>query len=100
MIKRSHGYFTPAFVQGLFFAILYKTGFDISASGLTVMIVNAFEPIMSEQLAIHLPVIAYLSHFILLLSLVGVLWHHGIKGLIVYIVIIVASFVLFISMLQ
>jgi len=58
MLKNTHGYFIPAFVQGLFFAILSKTGFDISASGLTVILINAFEPVMPEQLAVHIPIVA------------------------------------------
>ncbi len=43
-VKRTHGWIFGAFVGGLFYAILTRTGIDISLSGIGLTIFSAFEP--------------------------------------------------------
>lgn len=98
MIQSTHSYFVPAVAQGLFFTILSKTDIDISSSGISLILLKSFEPIMPKQIAVHLPTIELVLYFVPLLSLIGVIYHHGKYGLIGYVVIVVISFVFFISM--
>ncbi|MGY5148635.1 MAG: hypothetical protein ACW9W3_01060 [Candidatus Nitrosopumilus sp. bin_68KS] len=98
MINSSHSYFLPAVAQGLFFVILSKTGIDISPSGISLILLKVFEPIIPEQIVSYLPTIEFALYFAPLLSLIGVIYHHGKYGLVGYVAITVVSFVFFSSM--
>ena len=98
MIKKTHGFFVPAIVQGLFFAILSKTGIDLSPSGVGLTLLKAFEPIIPEQYTIHLPNLELILYFVPLLGFIAVYIHHGKYGLLAYFAIIIGSFLFFTSM--
>ena len=95
MMKKTHGFFVPAFVQGLFFAILSKTGIDLSTSGVGLILLKSFEPIIPEQYESYLSNFELILYFIPLLGFIAVYIHHGKYGFIAYFVIIIGSFLFF-----
>jgi len=88
-----HAFFLPAFANGLFLAIISKTGIDISPAGLGLRIFSGLQPYVTEQnvmifrfAEIVLFVLPWLSYFIVFAKF-------GVKGLIVFTAIVVASYV-------
>ena len=92
MINPTHSYFSAAFMEGLFLAILTKTGIDISPSGIGLTILSFLESYVTEQNRIYFNITEGVLYILPLLGFLAVYIHHGRTGLIVYGVIIVASY--------
>jgi hypothetical protein len=93
MISLHHTLFIPAFMNGLFFAIITKTGIDVSPSGIGLMIFDAFQPYVTEQ---NVVIFRFAELMLLVLpwiSIVVIVIRFGIKGLVAYGVIIALSYV-------
>ena len=90
-----HALFFPAGFNGLFLAIATKTGIDFSPSGIGLMIFHVFQPFVNEQ---NISIFRTVEITLLLLpwvSYVVVVIKFGVKGLIVFGVILLASYVIF-----
>ena len=92
MVNSTHSYFSAAFMEGLFLAILTKTGIDISPSGIGLTILSFLEPYVTEQNRIYFNFTEVVLYVLPILGFIAVYTHHGRAGLIVYGVIIVASY--------
>ena len=92
MTSPYHVLFIPAFANGLFLAIVTKTGIDISPTGIGLMIFDVFKPYVTEQ---NVGVFRFAEIFLLIfpwICLVIVVLKFGIKGLIIYGLITLGSF--------
>ena len=89
-----HALFIPAIINGLFLAIVTKTGIDISPTGIGLMIFGILQPYVNEQNVTIFRVVEFTLFFLPWISLVIVVIRFGVKGLIVYGVIVLASFVI------
>lgn len=92
-----HALFIPAVINGLFFAIMTKTGIDISPAGLGLRVFDALQPYVTEQ---NVTIFRYTEMFLLILpwiSFIVIVIKFGINGLIAYGAIIVISYVLILS---
>lgn len=89
-----HAFFLPAFANGLFLAIITKTGMDISPAGLGLRIFSALDPYVTEQ-NVMIFRFAEIGLFILpWLSYVVIFLKFGLRGLIVFTAIVVGSYIL------
>lgn len=80
-------------MSGLFFAIIARTGIDVSPSGIGLMIFDTFQPYVTEQ---NVTIFRFAEVVLLVLpwiSLVVIVIRFGIKGLIAYGIIITLSYV-------
>lgn len=87
-----HALFLPAFASGLFLAIVTKTGIDISPAGLGLRIFSVLQPYVTEQNVMIFRFAEIILFILPWLSYVVVFVKFGVKGLIVFTVIIVASY--------
>ena len=92
IVNPTHSYFFGAFAEGLFLAILTKTGIDISPSGVGLTILSFLESYVTEQNRIYFNIVEVILYFLPFLGFLAVYIHHGRYALIVYGVIIVASY--------
>ena len=93
MTSRYHVLFIPAFANGLFLAIATKTGIDISPTGIGLMIFDVFKPYVTEQ---NVEIFRFAEIFLLIfpwIFLVIVVLKFGIKGLIIYGLITLGSYI-------
>ena len=89
-----HAFFVPAFANGLFLAIVTKTGIDVSPAGLGLRIFGTLEPYVTEQ-NVMLFRFAEIALFVLpWLSYVVIFLKFGFRGLIVFTVIVMGSYIL------
>ena len=89
-----HTLFIPAIVNGLFFAIITKTGIDVSPSGIGLMIFKTLQPYVTEQNVIIFRFMELLLFFLPWISLIVIVVRFGIKGLIVYGIMVALSYVI------
>jgi hypothetical protein len=90
-----HALFLPAGFNGLFLAIATKTGIDFSPSGVGLMIFYFFQPFVNEQ---NVSIFRSVEIILLLLpwiSYVIIVIKFGVKGFVVFGIIILVSYVLF-----
>ena len=92
-VRTSHSFFSAAFLEGLFLAILTKTGIDASPSGIGLTILSFLEPLVTDQNRIVFNIAEVVLYVLPLLGFLAVYIHHGKLGLVAYGVIIVASYV-------
>lgn len=90
-----HALFLPAIANGLFLAIIIKTGIDISPTGVGLMIFDAFEPLITEQnvgifrfAEIVLMILPWIFYLVVVIKF-------GVRGLIIYGIITIGSLVFF-----
>lgn len=90
-----HALFLPAGFNGLFLAIATKTGIDFSPSGIGLMIFDIFQPFVNEQnvslfrsVEIMLLLLPWISYVIVVIKF-------GVKGLVIFGIIFLVSYVLF-----
>lgn len=92
MVNLTHSYFFGAFAAGLFFAILTKTGIDISPTGIGLTILSFLEPYVTEQNRIYFNITEIVLYILPFLGFLAVYIHHGKYGLMAYGVIIGVSY--------
>ena len=94
-VKHTHGWIFGAFVGGLFYAILTRTGIDISPSGIGLTILGAFESSVNEQSRIFFNIAEITLYIIPVISFLAIWYHHGRNGLIAYVVVMILSYAFF-----
>ncbi|AJW71753.1 hypothetical protein [Nitrosopumilus adriaticus] len=94
-VKRTHSWIFGAFVGGLFYAILTRTGIDISPSGIGLTILRAFEPYVIEQSRIVFNIGEIVLYAIPVISLLAIWYHHGRNGFIAYVIVMILSYAFF-----
>ena len=87
-----HALFFPAVINGLFLAIVTRTGIDISPTGIGLMIFRILQPYVNEQNVLVFRVVEFILFFLPWISLVLVVIRFGVKGLVAYGAIILASY--------
>lgn len=92
MVSFYHALFVPAFMNGLFFAIITRTEIDVSPSGIGLRIFDVLQPYVTEQNVTIFRFAELVLFFLPWISLVVVVFRFGIKGLIVYGIIIGISY--------
>ena len=92
MVSFYHAFFLPAFANGLFLAIITKTGIDISPAGIGLRIFSSLQPYVTEQNVMILRFAEIVLFILPWLSYVIVFLKFGVKGLVVFTVIVVASY--------
>ena len=92
MVSFYHAFFLPAFANGLFLAIITKTGIDISPAGIGLRIFTSLQPYVTEENVMILRFAEIVLFVLPWLSYVIVFLKFGVKGLIVFTVIVVASY--------
>ena len=90
-----HAFFLPAFANGLFLAIVTKTGIDISPTGVGLMIFDGLQPLVNEQNV----AIFRISELVLLIIpwifYLAIVIKFGVKGLIIFGAITLGSYIFF-----
>lgn len=85
-----------AFLEGLFLAIQSKTGQDVSPSGIGLLILDAFEPLITPEIR---PQIEFYKILIIIIPFAFTAWGIAVvgwkKGLIIFIPILIGSYLLF-----
>lgn len=94
-VKRTHGWILGAFVGGLFYAILTRTGIDVSPSGIGLNLLSVFEPWITEQSRIVFNIAEIFLYTFPVISFLAIWYHHGRNGLVAYVVVIILSYVFF-----
>ena len=95
MASSYYALFIPAFANGLFLAIATKTGIDISPTGIGLMIFDVFKPYVTEQ---NVGIFRFAEMFLLIFPwvfLLIVVLKFRIKGLIIYGLITIGSYIFF-----
>ena len=87
-----HAFFIPAFANGLFLAIVTKTGINISPAGIGLRIFAVLQPHVTEENVMILRFAEIVLFILPWLSYVVVFLKFGIKGLIVFTIIVVGSY--------
>jgi len=93
-----HAFFVPAVINGLFLAIITKTGINISPAGIGLRVFDALQPFVTEQ---NVVIFRFMEIFLLILpwiSYIVIVVKFGIKGLIAYGAIIVISYGIILSL--
>jgi|APSaa5957512535_1039671.scaffolds.fasta_scaffold03904_9 hypothetical protein len=87
---------TAAFWEGLFLAVNYKTGHDVSPAGIGNTILTAFEPLIGEQSEGIVTIVKIILVILPWLSVFLVIEKFGlIKGGIIFVGVTIVSFILF-----
>ena len=94
ILSLTHGYFSGAIIQGIFFAILTKTGIDVSPAGIGLTILKFLEPHVTEVNRIYYNYFELFLYALPFLGFVAVIFYHGKIGLVVYIGIIIGVYLL------
>lgn len=94
-IKRTHSWISGAFLGGLFYAILTRTGIDISPSGVGLKILSTVEPLVTEQSKIIFDIAEMFLYIFPVISFLAIWYHHGRNGLMAYVVVLILSYALF-----
>lgn len=97
MASLAHGLFIPAIFNGLFLAIMTKTGIDVSPAGIGVIIFDFLQPYVNEQNVTIFRYSEIILFFLPWVSFVIIVIRFGLKGLIAYGAIIVISYFLILS---
>lgn len=92
MVSLYHALFFPAIINGLFLAIVTRTGIDISPTGIGLMIFGVLQPYVNEQNILIFRIVEFILFFLPWISLVIVVIRFGVKGLIIYGIIIMVSY--------
>lgn len=90
-----HALFLPSVFNGLFLAIATKTSIDFSPSGIGLIIFDIFQPFVNEH---NVSLFRSVEIILLLLpwiSYVLVVIKFGIKGLVIFGIILLVSYVIF-----
>ncbi|NJK77913.1 MAG: hypothetical protein HC944_02940 [Nanoarchaeota archaeon] len=90
-----HALFIPAILNGLFLAIATKTGIDFSPSGIGLIIFDVFQPFVSEPNVMFFRGIEIILLLLPWISYVLVVIKFGIRGLVVFGIILLMSFGIF-----
>lgn len=90
-----HVLFLPAGFNGLFLVIATKTGIDFSPSGIGLMIFDIFQPFVNEQNVFVFRSVEVILLLFPWISYVIVVIKFGVKGLIVFGIILLVSYALF-----
>ena len=93
-----HALFVPAVINGLFLAIITKTGINISPAGIGLRVFDVLQPFVTEQ---NVAIFRFMEIFLLILpwiSYIVIVVKFGIKGLIAYGAIIVISYGIILSL--
>ncbi|EGG43072.1 hypothetical protein Nlim_0027 [Candidatus Nitrosarchaeum limnium SFB1] len=64
-----HALFFPAIINGLFLAIVTRTGIDVSPSGIGLMIFGFLQPYVNEQNVLIFRVVEFILFFLPWISL-------------------------------
>lgn len=91
-VNPTHSYFSAAFVEGIFLAVLTKTGIDSSPSGVGLTILSFLESYVTEQNRIYFNIFEVILYILPFLGFLAVYIHHGRTGLIAYLLIIIGSY--------
>ncbi len=91
-LNPTHGFFSGAFAAGLFYAILTRTGMDVSPSGLGLTILGFLEPYVTEQNYNIFKIVEVILYILPLLGFIAAYVHHGKTGLVVYGAIIIGTY--------
>ena len=94
-VKYTYSWILGAFVGGLFYAILTRTGIDVSPFGIGLTILSAFEPLVTEQNRIVFNIGEMVLYIFPVISFLAIWYHHGRNGLIAYVVVIILSYLFF-----
>jgi len=87
-----HVLFFPAFANGLFLAIITKTGFDITPAGIGLRVFDILQPYVNEQ---NIMIFRFAEIILLILPwifLVVIVKKFGIRGLIIFGIITFGSY--------
>ena len=97
MVNPANGFFTGAFAEGLFLAILTKTGIDTSPSGIGLTILKFLGPYVNDKNKLSFTIIEIFLYVLPFFGFLAVYVHYGRNGLIIYGGIIIASYVFVLS---
>ena len=89
-----NGFFSGAVIAGFFYAILTRTGMDFSPSGLGLSLLGFLEPHVTEQNQNIFKIAEVILYILPLLGFIAAYIHHGKTGLVVYLGIIIATYLL------
>ena len=92
MVSLYHAFFLPAFANGLFLAIVTKTGIDISPAGIGLRIFGILQPYVTEQNVMVFRFAEIILFILPWLSYIVVFLKFGVKGLIGFTIIVVISY--------
>ena len=90
-----HALFLPAGFNGLFLAIATKTGIDFSPIGIGLMIFDIFQPFVNEHNVFLFRAVEVMLLLFPWVSYVIVVIKFGVKGLVIFGIILLVSYALF-----
>jgi len=100
MSTRLGVFITSAFAEGLFLAIYTKTGENVSPAGLGLRIFGFLEPIATEKTVWILQFGEIVLIIVPLFGFIVALKNYGLKGVAVFIGIIIASYFFILSFIS